>query len=85
MAQHKLCCRCKTEKNFNEFYINNHKADNHNDICKKCQSEINQINKMRKKLNQFENCFNPQIMTKKEALEFYRQFEYIIDQLQWLG
>jgi hypothetical protein len=43
----KKCGRCGIEKPLTEFYHNSTKKDFHNDICSKCQLEVNKSNKMR--------------------------------------
>lgn len=40
----KKCSRCGKIKSYSDFYRNMTKSDNHNNICKKCQKEVNKNN-----------------------------------------
>ena len=41
----KVCGHCGKTKPLSDFYHNSTKSDYHNDICAKCQLEVNKRNK----------------------------------------
>ena len=41
----KICGHCGQTKPLSDFYHNSTKKDFHNDICSKCQLEVNKKNK----------------------------------------
>jgi superfamily II helicase len=43
----KTCQSCKVEKSLSDFHRNKTKADGHNGICKVCQSESDNRNKLK--------------------------------------